>query len=155
MRFAALYWWTLVSPNISLRSGNVHWHRARSGAVWKSRRPSLIVRIVSVDVKQHLKKKVLSELRNCVKVEVAVLGPPSIISLYSLCGRKAALNINTNTEVASAFTTFRSRRLYSRTVWFRNSLQIIILRRTMCALHPVLSFCPYVMCSIFPWCLIF
>ena len=37
--------------------------------------PSLIVLMVSVDVKQHLKKKELTatELRSCVKVEVDVL----------------------------------------------------------------------------------
>ena len=32
-----------------------------------------------------------SELRSCVKVEVAVLGSPSLIRLYGLCGRKATL----------------------------------------------------------------
>ena len=36
--------------------------------------------MVSVDVKQHV-YLLISELRNCVKVEVAVLGPPSLISL--------------------------------------------------------------------------
>ena len=42
----------------------------------KKTTPSLIVLMVSVDVKQLLKKKkkLTSELRNCVKVEVAVLG---------------------------------------------------------------------------------
>ena len=41
----------------------------------------LTVLMVSVDVRQHLKKKRLSgsELRSCVKVEVAVLGSPSLI----------------------------------------------------------------------------
>ena len=34
--------------------------------------PSLIVRTVSVDVKQHWR----TELKSCVKVEVAVLGSP-------------------------------------------------------------------------------
>ena len=38
--------------------------------------PSLIVLIVSVDVKQHSKK-----LRSCVKVEVDVKGSPSLIVL--------------------------------------------------------------------------
>ena len=33
-----------------------------------------------------------SEFRSCVKVEVAALGSPSLIN--SLCGRKAALNLN-------------------------------------------------------------
>ena len=35
--------------------------------------PSIIVRTVSVGVKQHW--SIASELRSCVKVEVAVLGP--------------------------------------------------------------------------------
>ena len=39
--------------------------------------PGLIVRRVSVDVKQHWTN--VSELRSCVKVEVAVLGSPSLI----------------------------------------------------------------------------
>ena len=39
------------------------------------------VRMVSVDVKQHFKKFKRSELRSCVKVEVAVLGSPSLIVL--------------------------------------------------------------------------
>ena len=38
--------------------------------------PSLIVRTVSVDVKQHW-----ANMRSCVKVEVAVLGSPSLIVL--------------------------------------------------------------------------
>ena len=38
--------------------------------------PSLIVLIVSVDVKQHSKK-----LRSCVKVEVDIKGSPSLIVL--------------------------------------------------------------------------
>ena len=37
---------------------------------------------VSVDVKQHFNNPTRSELRNCVKVEVAVLGSPSLISLH-------------------------------------------------------------------------
>ena len=39
--------------------------------------PSLIVMTVSVDAKQRL-KKTLHLFRNCVKVEVAVLGSPSL-----------------------------------------------------------------------------
>ena len=35
-----------------------------------------------------------SELRSCVKVEVAVLGLPLPNSPYGLCGRKATLNLN-------------------------------------------------------------
>ena len=49
--------------------------------------PSLTVLMVSVDVKQHSR----TEVRSCVKVEVAVLGRPNP---YGLCGRKAALNLN-------------------------------------------------------------
>ena len=36
--------------------------------------PSVVVPVVSVDAKEHLKKKVLSELGSCVKVEVNVQG---------------------------------------------------------------------------------
>ena len=41
---------------------------------------SLIIGTVSVDVKQHLNSNSyqMSELRSCVKVEVAVLGCPSL-----------------------------------------------------------------------------
>ena len=35
-----------------------------------------------------------SELRKCVKVEVAVLGSPIPNSPYDLCGHKATLNLN-------------------------------------------------------------
>ena len=38
-----------------------------------------------------------SELRSCVKVEVAVLGSP-FLSPYGLCGRKATLNSNLGTS---------------------------------------------------------
>ena len=55
----------------------------------KSRWPSLIVLVVSVDVKQQKKKKCsASELRSCVKVEVAVMGSLVPNSPYGLCGRK-------------------------------------------------------------------
>ena len=41
--------------------------------------PSLIILMVSVDVKQHLKKNHLNlEFKSCVKVEVAVLDSPSL-----------------------------------------------------------------------------
>ena len=40
--------------------------------------PSLIVRAVSVHVKQHLKKTHTTELRSCVEVEMDVLGSPSL-----------------------------------------------------------------------------
>ena len=43
--------------------------------------PSLISLMFSVDVKQHLNKTTVSELKSCVKVEVAVLGSLSLISL--------------------------------------------------------------------------
>ena len=46
--------------------------------------PSLIVRTISLDVKQHQKKKKktsVSEFRSCVKVDVAVLGSLSLIVL--------------------------------------------------------------------------
>ena len=44
--------------------------------------PSLIVLMVSVDVKQHPKKEYLRpELRSCVKVEKDVLGSSSLIVL--------------------------------------------------------------------------
>ena len=52
--------------------------------------PSLIVLVVSVDVKHHLRKRMkpgaLSEFRSCVKVKVAVLVPNSP---DGLCGLKA------------------------------------------------------------------
>ena len=38
------------------------------------------VRTVSVDVKQHLSSYSHSELRSCVKVEVDVLGSPSLMN---------------------------------------------------------------------------
>ena len=40
---------------------------------------SLIVRTVSVDVKQHWTNGLLSEVRSCVKFDVAVLGSLSLI----------------------------------------------------------------------------
>ena len=42
---------------------------------------------------------------SCVKVEVAVLGSPSFIDIYSpygLCGRKATLNLNSDTQSSGA-----------------------------------------------------
>ena len=41
--------------------------------------PSLIVPMISVDVKQHWTRISLPEVRSCVKVEVAVLGSLSLI----------------------------------------------------------------------------
>ena len=35
-----------------------------------------------------------TEIRSCVKVEVAVLGPPTFTQPYGFCGRKATLNLN-------------------------------------------------------------
>ena len=54
-----------------------------------------------MDVKHHvylLKTLSVSELRSCVKVEVAVQGSPSlIIKPEGLCGRKATLKRNDTT----------------------------------------------------------
>ena len=51
---------------------------------------SLMALMVSVDVEQHLPRTNLrSELRSCVKVEVAVLGSLVPNSPYCLCERKA------------------------------------------------------------------
>ena len=55
-------------------------HNVLNGRNFRSRggRPGLsrpLVRMVSVDVKQHLR----TELGSCVKVEVDVLGSPSLI----------------------------------------------------------------------------
>ena len=45
---------------------------------------------------------VCSGVRSCVKVEVDVLGSPSLISSpYGLCGRKATLNLNAFVSVAA------------------------------------------------------
>ena len=53
--------------------------------------PSLVVLMVSVDVKQHQLEQQSSD-RSCVKVEVGVFGSLSLIlSPYGLCGRKATL----------------------------------------------------------------
>ena len=47
--------------------------------------PPLIIPPVSVDVKHHIElNKKISEFRNCVTVEVDVLGSPSLIVLWSL-----------------------------------------------------------------------
>ena len=44
--------------------------------------PSVIVLMVSVDVKQHLKKKISPAVpRSCVNIEEAVRGSPSVIVL--------------------------------------------------------------------------
>ena len=44
--------------------------------------PSLISLVISVDVKHHERRRLeISELRSCVKVEVSVLGSPSLIIL--------------------------------------------------------------------------
>ena len=52
---------------------------------------SLVVLMVSVDVKQHQLEQQSSD-RSCVKVEVDVFGSLSLIlSPYGLCGRKATL----------------------------------------------------------------
>ena len=36
----------------------------------------------------------MTELRSCVKVEVAVIGSPPLNGHYGLCGRKATLALN-------------------------------------------------------------
>ena len=63
---------------------------------------SLIGLIVSADVKQHVYITNAAELRSCVKVQVAVLGSPSPNDPYGLCGRKATLNLNSDTQSAGA-----------------------------------------------------
>ena len=50
--------------------------------------------MVSVDVNQHLKK-----LRSCVKVEVAVLGSPSLIVLMVSVDVKQHQNLNISWSV--------------------------------------------------------
>ena len=57
--------------------------------------PSLIVLMVSVDVKQHRKKNLKKiELGNCLKEEVDDLGAPSlIVRPYGRCGRKATQEV--------------------------------------------------------------
>ena len=55
---------------------------------------SLIVRTVSVGVKQHW--NMASELRSCVKVEVAVLGSLSL-TVRKISGRKATLEHSVRT----------------------------------------------------------
>ena len=54
--------------------------------------PPLIVRKVSVDVNQRQRK----ELRSCVKVDVAVLGSPSLINLIVSVAVKTTLNSNSH-----------------------------------------------------------
>ena len=56
--------------------------------------PSLIVRTVYVDVKQHRNRTSLSELRSCVKVRGGCPGLPVPNSPHGLCGFEAALNLN-------------------------------------------------------------
>ena len=57
--------------------------------------PSLIILMVSVDVKQHLKKNHLNlEFKSCVKVEVAVLDSPSLTVRMVSVDSKATLNLN-------------------------------------------------------------
>ena len=54
--------------------------------------PSLIVRTVSVDIK-NIEHITLSELRSCVKIGPGEhSGLPVPNSLYSLCGRKATFD---------------------------------------------------------------
>ena len=62
---------------------------------------SLTVRTVSVDVKQHLKKNITTELRSCVKVEVADLGSLFLIVLMVSVDVKQHLKKNITTELRS------------------------------------------------------
>ena len=48
---------------------------------------------------------------SCVKVEVAVLGPPVPNSPYGLCGRKATLNLDCSTHRAQELCESRGDRL--------------------------------------------
>ena len=55
-----------------------------------------VFHMVSVDVsnirrRRRRRSSGTAELRSCVKVEMDVLGYPSLILLYGLCGRKATL----------------------------------------------------------------
>ena len=78
----------LGSPSLIVRKVSVDVKKTKcyfqgSGAVWKWRWMSLIVRTVSADVKQHLKKRCylsIAEFKSCVKGEVDVLGSPSLIA---------------------------------------------------------------------------
>ena len=70
-----------------------------SGGVWKSRWTSLIVLMVSVNIKQHW--DIASELRSCVKVEMAVLGSPSLTVLMVSVDVKLDWNMVTESELRS------------------------------------------------------
>ena len=49
--------------------------------------------------------KLSTELRSCVKVEVAVLGSPSLVMCpYALCGRKATMNLNWEPRLTVSIT---------------------------------------------------
>ena len=64
----------------------------------------------SVVVKQHFKKG--GSQRSgavCVKVEVAVLGSPSLNSPYGLCGRKATFQEGWESEIRSCVCVCESR----------------------------------------------
>ena len=57
--------------------------------------PSLIVLMVSVDVRQQWTWTSSPELGSCVKVEVPILGSPSLThTARGLCGLEATLNLN-------------------------------------------------------------
>ena len=64
----------MVSVDVKQHSAINHLHTP-------SFSPSLINPMVSVDVKHHVYLSEESELRSCVRVEVAVLGFPSLIIL--------------------------------------------------------------------------
>ena len=68
--------------------------------------------MVSVVVKQHFKKggsQRSGAVCVCVKVEVAVLGSPSLNSPYGLCGRKATFQEGWESEIRSCVCVCESR----------------------------------------------
>ena len=52
---------------------------------------------ITIPVTKVTNENTITELRSCVKVEVAVLGSPVPNSPYGLCGRKVTLDSNLNT----------------------------------------------------------
>ena len=71
----------MVSVDVKQHSAINHLHTPRFS-------PSLTNPLVSVDVKHHVYLSEESEPRSCVKVEVAVLGSPSVIVLMLSVGVK-------------------------------------------------------------------
>ena len=87
-------WKWRLSNNLSLISQALCYrHRAQELSECRGGRLGLPVPnspMLSVNVKQHLSCSI-SELRSCVKVEVDVLGSPSLNSPYGRCGRQTTL----------------------------------------------------------------